>query len=373
MNALRVVALAALAAGADPMREPALGGPDQCVAYLFLQGEQSMELADVWREYLQSCPPDSYTVHVHLQSRALFPIEGAQIVQSPVAGDLRYSWHMQEAMHQLYRSALNSTIGCSPAWLQLLSGDTAPVQSCRTVHELLGRNSGTSLIEAVQCPETAPGAFDWKPPVPRLDAAPLEMPLSPPPPSSPLPSPPPPPPPPPPPRGIDAAAAPAEPEVQEGKGCWENNQPLDFATPLPCEDWCVESAGINTAADARARFCASADCKGCSFCGGRQGARGWFKSSQWTTLWAEHARYLLETDATPPSWKALLPVGLGRGAPDEFFTVNVRTGWPSSPPPSLRRCALQPTAFTACVACGRFFPGLTFPSEGLDSCTSSAF
>ena len=76
-NALRVAALATLVAGEidDPMRDPASWGAGQCVAYLFLQGEQSMALSDVWQEYLNSCPPGSYTVHAHLQHEAPFPTE----------------------------------------------------------------------------------------------------------------------------------------------------------------------------------------------------------------------------------------------------------------------------------------------------------
>ena len=120
-NALRVAALATLVAGEtdDPMRDPASWGAGQCVAYLFLQGEQSMALSDVWQEYLNSCPPGSYTVHAHLQHEAPFPVQDAQIVRSPVEGDLRYSWSMQDAMHKLFRSALDSAIGCKPVWLQV--------------------------------------------------------------------------------------------------------------------------------------------------------------------------------------------------------------------------------------------------------------
>ena len=335
-NALRVAALAAVVAGQedpprdDPMRDPATWGSGQCVAYLFLQGEQSMALTDVWQEYLHSCPPGSYTVHAHLQNAATFPVQDAQIVRSPVEGDLRYSWNMQDAMHKLFGSALNSSVGCTPVWLQLVSGDTAPVQSCRTVHALLEQNSGKSLIEAVTCPEVEPGPNDWKP---VLEAAPLDAPLSPPPPSVPPPSPLPPPPPPPPPQGIDPAPAPAEAEVQEGKGCWERNQPLGLITAAAaapvggaCEDWCRENADLYKGADAHDRFCQNADCQGCDFCGASQGPHAWYKSSQWVTLWADHARHLLSTDASPPEWKAGLPVGLGRGAPDEFFTVNVLSG-----------------------------------------------
>ena len=147
-HALRAAALSALVAGEidDPMRDPASWGAGQCVAYLFLQGEQSMALSDVWQEYLHSCPPGSYTVHAHLQNDASFPVRDAQIVRSPVEGDLRYSWNMQDAMHKLFGSALNSTVGCKPAWLQLVSGDTAPVQSCRTVHALLQQHSGKSRV-----------------------------------------------------------------------------------------------------------------------------------------------------------------------------------------------------------------------------------
>ena len=200
-TALGVAALSALVAGEidDPMRDPASWGAGQCVAYLFLQGEQSMALADVWQEYLNSCPPGSYTVHAHLQNEASFPVQDAQIVRSPVEGDLRYSWNMQDAMHKLFSSALDSTVGCKPVWLQLVSGDTAPVQSCSTVHALLEQDSGKSLIEAVTCPEVEPGPNDWKP---VLEAAPLDAPLSPPPPSLPPPSPLPPPPPPPPRRAL---------------------------------------------------------------------------------------------------------------------------------------------------------------------------
>ena len=351
----RMAALATLVAGDDVLRDPATWGAGQCVAYLFLQGEQSMELADVWQEYLQSCPTGSYTVHVHLQSPAPFPVKDAQIVTSPVEGDLRYSWQMQAAMHKLFRSALNSTTGCKPVWLQLISGDTAPIQSCRTVHELLGKNSGKSLIEAVRCPEAVAGPNDWEP---ALVVAPLDAPLLPPPPGSPSPSPLPPPPPPPPPLGIDPAVGPAEPEAQEGKGCWEKNRPLDLPAEAPvgvCEDWCVENADIWTGAEAHDRFCKNSDCLGCKFCGGlSQAPPPWFKSSQWVTLWADHARHLLDTDASPPSWKAALPVGLGLGAPDEFFTVNVRLMrleterdypaparlLPSTPPNSLRVCCV---------------------------------
>ena len=87
----------------------------------------------------------------------------------------------------------------------------------------------------------------------------------------------------------------------------------------------MESAGVFRGAEAHERFCANADCQGCDFCAA-QGPHAWYKSSQWVTLWAEHARQLLATDATPPEWKATLPVGLGMGAPDEFFTVNVLSG-----------------------------------------------
>ena len=58
--------------------------------------------------------------------------------------------------------------------------------------------------------------------------------------------------------------------------------------------------------------------QGCDFCAAAQGPHAWYKSSQWVTLWAEHARQLLATDATPPEWKATLPLGLGMGAPDEL-------------------------------------------------------
>ena len=144
-------------------------------------------------------------------------------------------------------------------------------------------------------------------------------PRPPPPPSPPPPSPSPPPPPPPPPQGIDPAPAPAEAEVQEGRGCWERNTPLGLITPgAPaggaCEDWCVESAGLFKGAEAHERFCANAGCQanpnpsptpnptpnpnpnqGCDFCGAAQGPHAWYKSSQWVTLWAEHARQLLGT------------------------------------------------------------------------------
>ena len=132
-NALRVAALATLVAGEtdDPMRDPASWGAGQCVAYLFLQGEQSMALSDVWQEYLNSCPPGSYTVHAHLQHEAPFPVQDAQIVRSPVEGDLRYSWSMQDAMHKLFRSALDSAIGCKPVWLQVRARTRARAKARR--------------------------------------------------------------------------------------------------------------------------------------------------------------------------------------------------------------------------------------------------
>ena len=94
-NALRVAALATLVAGEtdDPMRDPASWGAGQCVAYLFLQGEQSMALSDVWQEYLNSCPPGSYTVHVHAQQvrgAGVFGLSQAALVAEPVTGELRF-------------------------------------------------------------------------------------------------------------------------------------------------------------------------------------------------------------------------------------------------------------------------------------------
>ena len=256
---LRVLALGAVLTAASDSQD---ASERPCVAYLFLQGLQQMELEEVWKEYFQSCPPNSYTVHAHVQSVTPFPLMEAQIVPFPIMGELRYKWEMQEAMHKLYQSALNSTAGCKPHWLQLVSPDTAPIQSCFVVHAALARNPGVSLIEAVKCP----GAdLPWSMHSPPPSMSPFL---------------PPPPPPPPPPIGIEAAVGEPSPEFQEGKGCWENNRPH-----------------------------------------GHTGA--WYKASQWVTLWSDHARHLLGTDKAPPDWKATLPAGLGFGAPDEFFTANV--------------------------------------------------
>ena len=62
---LRVLALGAVLTAASDSQD---ASERPCVAYLFLQGLQQMELEEVWKEYFQSCPPNSYTVHAHVQS-----------------------------------------------------------------------------------------------------------------------------------------------------------------------------------------------------------------------------------------------------------------------------------------------------------------
>ena len=73
------------------------------VAYLFLVND-SLPLAEVWREYFNGCGPGKAVVHIHSQA-ALPRVPEAwaeldvpvHLVDKPVEGDLRFGWSFVEA------------------------------------------------------------------------------------------------------------------------------------------------------------------------------------------------------------------------------------------------------------------------------------
>ena len=73
------------------------------VAYLFLVND-SLPLAEVWREYFNGCGPGKAVVHIHSQAaQPRVPEAWAELdvpvhlVDKPVEGDLRFGWSFVEA------------------------------------------------------------------------------------------------------------------------------------------------------------------------------------------------------------------------------------------------------------------------------------
>lgn len=137
------------------------------VSYLFLIND-IVDLHDVWREYFDTCPEGSYTVHLHSQHQTSAE-EHAQllgtnvsVISQPVQGELRYRYAMQEAMHKLWRAGLQQPTanGCTPQWLQLVSSQDAPLRTCSFVHNYLNGFPGSSKLEAMPCTWSVSDCFD---------------------------------------------------------------------------------------------------------------------------------------------------------------------------------------------------------------------
>ena len=82
--------------------EHAVGCKDDTVAYLFLV-DDSLPLADVWREYFEGCEPGKAVIHVHSQAaQPSVPEAWADLnvpvyfVDKPVEGSLRFGWSFVE-------------------------------------------------------------------------------------------------------------------------------------------------------------------------------------------------------------------------------------------------------------------------------------
>jgi len=75
------------------------------VAYAFLARE-GLPLWPAWQTYFDGCPEGSYTVMVHTQkpgatTKDVGFVSGAEL-DSPILGDLRFSYKMVDAMLKLY-------------------------------------------------------------------------------------------------------------------------------------------------------------------------------------------------------------------------------------------------------------------------------
>ena len=179
--------------------------------------------------------------------------------------------------------------GCMPRYLQLVSDTCAPVQTCRTVHDALAKQPGRSHLEAKQCTVSDDECFS------RL------------------------------PRGWPPDQADNEQTCQDKE---------DYAGREACSallDYTLALRGQSTAQQLE-NVCSNhviySDCK--LTCCIRQtfdasmaqlpkspaATQPFYKASQWSTLWAEHAQMLVEkAPAQEHIWQSSF-------VPDEHFVVN---------------------------------------------------
>ena len=119
------------------------------VAYAFLT-HKTIVVWPVWQQYFETCPLNSFTIAVHSQSKISDPLKGVSMIEDKnvIQGNLRFEWDMIRATFALYRqlSSTPTKEGCVPPWIQLLSGDSAPLMRCDRFHDSL-RDKRSSRLQ----------------------------------------------------------------------------------------------------------------------------------------------------------------------------------------------------------------------------------
>jgi hypothetical protein len=211
---------------------------------------------------------------------------------------MRFSYTFVEAMLKLWDSGLQHRApnGCEPRWLQLVSDSCAPVQSCKRVHRALATIPGTSVLEAHPC---LPGEGEC------LNRWPASG------------------------WPVGSKYPPVDNPCSEVLA----KAPRDEMGSKPCREW-IENrtmAGYNQSSVAHAcsfdtveaRQCAKTCCLRQTFdplaALDQKSAKvqqPFWKASQWSTLWYEHAKHLVK--AAPAQYA----IWNGSFVPDEHFAVN---------------------------------------------------
>ena len=283
---------------------------DRTVAYLFLV--DSLPLADVWSEYFSGCEEGAAVAHIHAHAPISAPSAWAKylpthMVDAPVQGSMRFNFTFVEAMVKLWANGLRHLApnGCEPRWYQLVSDTCAPVRTCQELHKELAKKPGESILEAARCTAGDEECFDRWPVTGWPVDGPADNPCS---------------------AVLPDEAAPKD--AKEEKECrmW-----LKTRTAAGYNASSVSAAcSFDTV---EARLCAKTCCLRQVF--DPQATfepqrvtlqQPFWKASQWSTLWIEHARLLVRVAPEQTHiWKRSF-------VPDEHFAVNnlVMAGMPFS-------------------------------------------